>query len=47
MPRDSHFSNAWLQTPEYKNWIIKKSTTIASCSFCKKDINVRNMGENA
>ena len=24
---DSHFSDTWLFSPEYKNWIIKKTST--------------------
>ena len=47
MPRDTSFSNLWLQTKEYLGWVQKKNESTAYCTYCAKDINISNMGEAA
>ena len=31
----------------YSQWLRKKSDEVALCSYCKKEVNVGNMGETA
>ena len=47
MPRGSHFCGAWLKESVYLDWLQKKDEGTARCSYCCKDIDVRNMGELA
>ena len=46
MPQTSHFKDSWLSDELYKNWIRRKSDTIAFCSYCHKTIDIANGGES-
>ena len=37
----------WLDDPPYSQWLKKKSDKVALCSYCKKEVNIGNMGETA
>ena len=41
------FQAKWLDDPLYNQWLKKKSNEVALCSYCKKEINIGNMGETA
>ena len=43
-----HFQNKWLSDDSFKGWVrTSKSSTIAHCNSCKKDIDLGKMGESA
>ena len=41
------FQAKWLDDPRYSQWLKKKNDEVALCSYCKKEINIGNMGETA
>ena len=42
------FQQRWLFTDQFKSWIQEsKSINYATCKFCKKDIDLKGMGESA
>ena len=42
------FQKRWLLTEDYKHWIQEiKSVHYAHCKLCRKDIDLRGMGESA
>ena len=41
------FQAKWLDDPCYSQWLKKESDEVAVCSYCKKEINIGNMGETA
>ena len=36
-----------LGDPRYSQWLKKKSDEVALCSYCKKEVNIGNMGRTA
>ena len=48
MPGTCHFQTSWLNHPDYKSWIqAGKMSTYAYCHLCRKDIDIKTMGESA
>ena len=47
MPQTSCFKDSWLSDELYKNWIRRKSDTIAFCIYWHKTIDIANGGESA
>ena len=48
MPKNTRlFQAKWLDDPHYSQWLRKTSDEMALCSYCKKDVNIGNMGGNA
>ena len=46
MPKNKCIFHAkWLENSRYSQWLKKKSDEVALCSYCKKEINIGNMGE--
>ena len=41
------FQAKWLDDPLYSQWLKEKCDEVALCSYCKKEINIGNMGETA
>ena len=41
------FQAKWLDDPRCSLWLKKKSYEVALCSYCKREINIGNMGETA
>ena len=44
-----YFNTAWLENDSYKSWLVQDSSSDKKgyCKFCKKSIDVSNMGELA
>lgn len=49
MPGQCYFQLAWLDHPEYREWVEKVPgcSTSARCRHCKKDISVKSLGVSA
>lgn len=49
MPGNCYFKDAWLEHPDYRDWILKESSDLgtARCAVCMCKFSVRNMGEAA
>ena len=48
MPKNKKVLQAkWLHNPRYSQWLKKKSDEVVLCCYCKKEINIGNMGETA
>ena len=41
------FQAKLLDDPRYSQWLKKKSDEVALCSYCKKEVNIGNMGKTA
>lgn len=41
------FKEGWLFNSRFKDWIIKESATSAKCRWCRKVVDLRNMGITA
>ena len=49
MPKQTFFSDKWLEDAEFKDWIKKVNNNINfGCNLCKKsDLSLGNMGSEA
>lgn len=49
MPGQCHFQSAWLNIPEFTDWMQKDigDSTNALCSVCMKTISLKNQGITA